>query len=127
MKPFNLEQAKAGKPVCTRDGREVRIICFDVKNEDFPIMALVYNSKDNFEFDCAYTKDGFCFIDRRKNDCNLMMKGEKKKGYVALFKPSIWSDSMAYASDVYESHEKLQSIVEDDDECLGIVEVEWED
>lgn len=25
-KPFNLEEAKAGKSVCTRDGQEVRII-----------------------------------------------------------------------------------------------------
>ena len=25
FKPFNLEQAKAGKPVCTRDGRKARI------------------------------------------------------------------------------------------------------
>ena len=29
MKPFNLEDAKAGKAVCTRDGRDVRILCFD--------------------------------------------------------------------------------------------------
>jgi len=25
FKPFDLEQAKAGKPVCTRDGRKARI------------------------------------------------------------------------------------------------------
>ena len=25
LKPFNLEAAKAGKPVCTRDGRKVRV------------------------------------------------------------------------------------------------------
>lgn len=29
LKEFNLEAAKAGKPVCTRDGRPARIICFD--------------------------------------------------------------------------------------------------
>lgn len=29
MKPFNLEEAKAGKPVCNREGNDVRIICFD--------------------------------------------------------------------------------------------------
>lgn len=31
LKPFDLNSAKAGKPVCTRDGRKARIICFDVK------------------------------------------------------------------------------------------------
>lgn len=29
MKPFNLEEVKAGKSVCNRDGNDVRIICFD--------------------------------------------------------------------------------------------------
>lgn len=31
LRPFDLEAAKAGKPVYTRDGRKVRIICFDAK------------------------------------------------------------------------------------------------
>lgn len=39
LKPFSLEAAKAGKPVCTRDGRKARIICFDSKWR--PIVALV--------------------------------------------------------------------------------------
>ena len=28
LKEFDLEAAKAGKPVCTKDGRKARIICF---------------------------------------------------------------------------------------------------
>lgn len=32
MKPFDLELAKAGHPVQTRDGRPVRIICYDRKD-----------------------------------------------------------------------------------------------
>lgn len=40
-KPFDLEQAKAGKPVCTRDGHKARIICFDAKLENYSIIALV--------------------------------------------------------------------------------------
>lgn len=41
FKPFDLEQAKAGKPVCTRDGRKARIICFDLKNGNHPIVAVI--------------------------------------------------------------------------------------
>lgn len=41
FKPFDLEQAKAGKPVCTRDGRKARIICFDLKNGNHPIVAAI--------------------------------------------------------------------------------------
>ena len=43
LKPFDLQKAKEGKPVCTRDGRKARIICFDVNN-DKPIVAVIYLS-----------------------------------------------------------------------------------
>lgn len=46
MKPFDLELAKQGKPVCTRDGRAVRILCYDfISVEDTPIIALVRTSE----------------------------------------------------------------------------------
>lgn len=38
MKPFNIEEAKKGKPVCTRDGHSVRIITID-DNKKYPITA----------------------------------------------------------------------------------------
>lgn len=44
LKPFDLEAAKQGKPVCTRDGRKARIICFDAKGNN-PIVALIYDCK----------------------------------------------------------------------------------
>lgn len=40
MKEFDLEKAKAGHPVCTRDGKEARILCFD-RIGHRPIVALV--------------------------------------------------------------------------------------
>jgi hypothetical protein len=40
MKPFNLEEAKAGKPVCTRDGKRVEIISFENPNSVYPILAI---------------------------------------------------------------------------------------
>lgn len=46
MKPFDIELAKAGYPVCTRDGRPVRILCFDRKSVDgYSILALVYEGE----------------------------------------------------------------------------------
>ena len=42
MKKFDIEQAKHGAPVCTRDGREVRILCMDrICNNGMKIIALV--------------------------------------------------------------------------------------
>lgn len=31
MKPFDLEKAKAGAPVCTRNGYKAEILRFDIK------------------------------------------------------------------------------------------------
>lgn len=51
--PFDLELAKKitngevkGR-IVTRDGRQVRIICFDLKNPVWGIIALVLNKKNN--------------------------------------------------------------------------------
>ena len=34
MKEFDIELAKQGHPVCTRDGRKVRVLCYDALTED---------------------------------------------------------------------------------------------
>ena len=42
MKPFNLEEAKVGKPVCTRNGRRVEIISFEnPSNNNYPMSHLL--------------------------------------------------------------------------------------
>ena len=43
MKPFNLEEAKAGKPVCTGEGFKVKLLGFN-KPGDFPIYGIVMES-----------------------------------------------------------------------------------
>lgn len=75
MKQFNLEQAKAGKPVCTRNGLKVRIVCFDVKcNDDYPILALIDNTDcENEEW---YTADGLWRSSGEGSQLDLMMASE---------------------------------------------------
>ena len=42
MKNFDIELAKQGKSVCTRDGRPARIVCYDfISLDNTPIVALV--------------------------------------------------------------------------------------
>lgn len=96
LKPFDLEAAKAGKPVCTRDGRKVRIISFDRHGEDCPIIALVVDSKNaECEEVIDYTLDGICnenIINHNKYD--LMMFTRKKEGWVNVYK----SDNNKYSA-----------------------------
>lgn len=86
LKPFNLEQAKAGKPVCTRDGRKVRIICFDRINGDYyKIVACVTAFDGDFEEVLFYGIDGYIVDSQNPKDEDLMMLPEKKEGYVNLY------------------------------------------
>ena len=94
LKPFNLEAAKAGKPVCTRDGRKARIICFDrrlfYKNVSYPILALVecYDGEDDV---CGYNEKGKVLIeDGAEYKDDLMMLPEKKEGWVNVYKDSVY-------------------------------------
>lgn len=54
--PFNIEKAKAGAKVETRNGRPARIVCYDKKPETYPILALV-KYKDS-EYPIAYAANG---------------------------------------------------------------------
>ena len=86
LKEFNLEAAKAGKPVCTRDGRKARIICFDVKAKK-PIAALITNDD---------TEEVHFYYDNGRSDqyqeyrYDLMMLPEKKERWVNVYKDSVY-------------------------------------
>lgn len=84
LKPFNLEAAKAGKPVCTRDGRSARIICFNRKRihgeQNYPIVVLITEDSDT-EAIYGYTENG-SFIANECNDEDLMMLPERKEGWI---------------------------------------------
>ena len=85
MKPFDLELAKIGKPVCTRDGRKARIICFDRKGKQ-PIIALVIQDNGE-EFIENYHLSGRFNVDETfENNRDLMMLPEKKEGWVNVYK-----------------------------------------
>ncbi len=88
LKEFNLEAAKSGKPVCTRDGRKARIVCFDAKG-DQPIIALV-EAKGNkdalIEKVERYFINGHSVFEVRETNNDLMMLPEKKEGWVNVYK-----------------------------------------
>lgn len=73
MRPFNLDLAKRGASVVTREGKPVRIICFDRKDEKRKgnIIALVSGS-DKYEQIVQYHESGqqINFI----SDLDLMME-----------------------------------------------------
>lgn len=75
LKSFSLEAAKQGKPVCTRDGRKARIICFD-RCSNKPIVALV--TTDDREYLTEYYCDGRISHNSAENN-DLMMYPERRE------------------------------------------------
>lgn len=84
MKPFDLELAKAGHPVQTKDGSQVRILCFDRKNGTYPIVSLLEN--DGYEVILKYTIDGKFYEGGEDSNLDLVMAPEKHEGWINIYR-----------------------------------------
>lgn len=124
MKPFDLEKAKAGKPVCTRDGKPVRILCYDrVSTENYCIVALIKIS-DNYEDIKSYTTDGH-YYGGKEHDNDLMMAPVKHEGWVNVYS----SDKKHYSIDsiIQLTKEDAISFSSGNDRLIATVKIEWEE
>ena len=125
LKPFDLEAAKAGKSVCTRDGRKARIICFDRKstmqNSKFKIIALITeNGGENLiGFFDEYGKD---FEDNDNRD--LMMLPEKHEGWVNIYQ----KEQNRFPKGIFPSKDKaIEAISEIGRKYIDTVKISWEE
>jgi hypothetical protein len=119
MKPFNLERAKAGDPVITRDGLKVRILCFDRKwfGED-TILGLA-SKNEELELPAIWNLSGES-IDGSGD--NLFMAPVKKEGWI-----NIWIDRrrITGSQGPFETEEIAKEIGRKGNYCT--VKVEWEE
>lgn len=109
MKEFNLEEAKAGAPVCTRNNLKVRILCFDAKDR-FPIITLI--EENGKEFIQAYPISGK--FPGRCSDYDLMIYSTKKSGYVNI-----------YSEDVHKTLYEAQKNINPQNGYIKTVKVDW--
>ena len=118
LKEFDLEAAKQGKPVCTRDGRKARIICFDAKDNK-PIVALIYDCKK--EIVLQYLENGRSFVDEISN-YDLMMLPEKKEGWLNIYKN--FEDTVCC---VYPTEKEALEDGETEKDYITTIKIEWEE
>lgn len=85
LKPFNLEEARAGKPICTRDGSKA-IFLTTLQNKRFPVVAVVNCEQEENIY--QYDINGIC--DENIDTLDLMMLPEKKEGWVNVYKDSVY-------------------------------------
>lgn len=121
MKEFNLELAKAGHPVQTRDGRPVRILCYDAEGLH-PIVGLV-TLKDKQEHPYCWTKKGVYSI-CEKNDLDLVMATTKREGWINIYK----SENGYYTGGIYPTlEEAIKRIGNFENRHIETKKLEWEE
>ena len=118
LKEFDLEAAKAGKPVCTRDGRRARIICWDKKGSA-PIVALIEH--EDSEFDLSYHNNG-SYMSEGESGNDLMMLTKKKEGWVNIFKD--FEDTVCC---VYPTEKEALEDGETEKDYITTIKIEWEE
>ena len=123
MREFNLDEylKDPSKKVVTRDGREVRIICTDMKSE-YPLIALVTDKKDNTESPFVYTKNGRYFFEETNND--LFFAPTKKKGWVNIYK-RMTKCSYVEESIYYSKEIAIKNKVSDN--YITTTKIEWKE
>lgn len=92
MKQFNLEEylKNPNRKLVTRDGKSVRIICFDRKGVNYPIMALIDNEKGS-EYLMTYNSNGKSYCSMTDEPYDLFFAPEKKECWINIYKDSYGS------------------------------------
>ena len=83
MKPFDLEAAKSGKKVVTRDGKAVRVVCFDMAGTEFCVLALIPRQSTRESLGC-YTAKGK-FSGSEESSIDLFMASEIEVRWVNIY------------------------------------------
>lgn len=120
MKQFDIELAKAGHRVCTRDGRPVRILCFDRKSVDgYSILALV--DEGNYESFIVYTSRGKFSEYKKGNDpYDLFVASVKKEGWINIYENGSTSKAIyPCKEDALDCHDPVGYIT--------TIKIEWEE
>ena len=92
LKPFNIEEAKQGKPIYTRGGKPARVISYDAKSgEHTKNLIVLIESDEEYEDIERYNLDGKYYLgDESEKD--LMIVAEKKIGYANISLNDLYSN-----------------------------------
>ena len=115
-KPFDIDLAKADEPVVTRSGMPARIICFNLKDTIYPIVALYGHDAEIVE---KYTTTGQSFS-YRENEQDLLMAPKVKKFWHCVYESK---EKSIGPSRLFDSKQEMRDTMID---CNIIAEYETE-
>ena len=130
MKEFDYEKAKAGAPVCTRDGRSARIICWDADitwgDHKYPIVAIIGTREKVYPKTMeSYNEKGMCIYSEKSSD-DLMMAPVKHEGWLYLYYdgPEVCTSHCVFRTKE-DASKAAREIVRDGE--TQIIKIEWEE
>ena len=126
MKQFNVEEylKKHRRDVVTRDGRKARILCCDLKNDPYTVVAAIMDG--NIEVPVTYSKQGKAILARDSNS-DLFFTPEKHEVWTNVYRRS---NEDAYGIGfgcTYSSEEEAKEGIVPSLNCVATVKVEWEE
>lgn len=92
--PFNIEKAKQGAKVVTRDNYPVRILCYDLEDSRMPIIAAV--RKDGKEIPYQYTIEGNFYPNKEEDTGDLFIEEEIKERCMTYYEVAMWLTEKPY-------------------------------
>ena len=125
MEQFSLEKylANPSRKVVTRNGRNVRIVCTDKRDLNFPIVALIETIPGGEEVTYSYTKDGKYYT-ACSDILDLFFAPETHEGWINVYRNN---DSHTYAGAVYDSKEDAEKRKVIDQNYVTTIKIEWEE
>lgn len=124
MKEFDLEKAKAGHPVQTRDGRDARILATDLKGEEGASLVTVISASSGFHEYTVHHHDCGSYYKDITSGIDLFLKDIKKTMYCIVYKKD---KKIAHSiGGTYETREEAEALLVGTQNAY-IAEITWEE
>lgn len=126
MREFNLDEylKNPSQKVITKDGKAVRIICTDAKQE-YPVIGLL-SLDDKSETTVYYKKNGRWLADNQ-DYWDLFFAPIKREGWINLYKGAIENYLPYVGQKVYKSKEEAEKIAKGYPDYTKTIKIEWEE
>lgn len=124
MKPFNYEAALAGKPICTRSGRDAYLIGTRINHPENPLVGIVVCG-DGKERPICFTEKGEEFPNV-VSPYDLFMAPEVYKGWINILRDS--SGGLFPSVKIFPTKEDAVKYGEEHTNVvIDTIEIRWEE
>ena len=123
MKEFSLEEylKNPERKVVTRDGKNVRIICTDFDNPDYPVIGEINGNK----WPCSFTTNGLLIKDGVEQPSDLFFAPEKHEGWIIINK---YPDGVRDTNGIiYHTELDVPDITPVGVTRVATIKIEWEE